>query len=407
MVKFLAFEIVILSTQTTPLMQTTLLVVIQIFSITVTVFAVIKKIFVHQYISIKNIVLDLAILMYFLYTMFIVLCKNGSTGVCFTKGHKQKVFFTLIAIIALTLLASTFYLSYCIYLGIQKIKKNKIKNVFALGFGDEKQDTESELDDDEEEIFKKKRIKLRKKMVENSEVGDIDLYTSKKEKRKIKGRNSLIKSDYDDTGNFLWSSKKKELEKMKELVTKKARKKKKRGQNKKKMIVQKSVLGQIPEDGNGEILPPAEDIKVVSSQEGALKRKFSLKSRKTITQDSKNCFFKFKSLTSFVEPDGSEEIIRKTGRKNSLKRKMSRRLSRISEDMKKEDQISSSENFTPTLTDDKNKKQDGDIILVENSQDEDEEVPQKEPVNGEVVPEDDLKNSKFETINYSDEEEGN
>lgn len=35
---------------------------------------------------------------------------------------------------------------------------------------------------------------------------------------------------------------------------------------------------------------------------------------------------------------------------------MSRRLSRISEDMKKEDQISSSENFTPTLTDDKNKK---------------------------------------------------
>lgn len=170
--------------------------------------AVYKRVFQQQYIALKNFVLDLGILLYFLYTLFSALCHNGSNSVCFSKGHKSKMFFSLIGIIASTLLVSVFYLCYLIYLGYKKIKKNRDKDDDGIaGFDDEKLPTISDVSEDGEDNLeeieilppKKKPRTIRKLMMDGPISETIGLYNSQEA---IKGFNSKIEeganNDYNE-----------------------------------------------------------------------------------------------------------------------------------------------------------------------------------------------------------------
>jgi hypothetical protein len=86
-VKFLMFEIIVLSLQPSPVLQTVFLLAIQLFSTILTFLAIYHKVFEHIYISCKNLVLDVMLLLYFLYTMFTALCRTGTTSICLEKRH--------------------------------------------------------------------------------------------------------------------------------------------------------------------------------------------------------------------------------------------------------------------------------------------------------------------------------
>ena len=130
--KVILIEIIIISLQPTPIIQTVSLLVISIISLFFTLLAAMRGIFEHKVIMMKNFGLDLGFLLFFLYSMFIGLCKDGVDSVCFTHNNKTATFTVVIALIVASLLLSVFYMGYCIYLGYQKIKNNKLQNIFTL-----------------------------------------------------------------------------------------------------------------------------------------------------------------------------------------------------------------------------------------------------------------------------------
>jgi len=126
LLKVISIEIIIISLQPTPIIQTVSLLVISMISLLFTLVAAKRNIFEHRVIMMKNIGLDLGFLLFFLYSMFIGLCKDGIDSVCFTHNNKTVTFTVVIGLIVASLLLSVFYLVYCIYLGYQKIKNNKL-----------------------------------------------------------------------------------------------------------------------------------------------------------------------------------------------------------------------------------------------------------------------------------------
>lgn len=145
------------------------------------------------------------------------------------------MFFSLIGIIASTLLVSVFYLCYLIYLGYKKIKKNRDKDDDGIaGFDDEKLPTISDVSEDGEDNLeeieilppKKKPRTIRKLMMDGPISETIGLYNSQEA---IKGFNSKIEeganNDYNEQGDFVWNSEK--LKKERELKVFKNEKKSK------------------------------------------------------------------------------------------------------------------------------------------------------------------------------------
>lgn len=132
LIKVIFFEILIISLQPTPLIQTVSLLVLAILSLILTLIASFRSIFEHQIIMLKNVGLDLGFTLFFLYSMFIGLCKDRVDSVCFSHMNKTATFTVVLILIIASLLLSLVYLGYCIYLGYQKIKTNKLENVFTI-----------------------------------------------------------------------------------------------------------------------------------------------------------------------------------------------------------------------------------------------------------------------------------
>ena len=128
MIKFLLLQIVIVTTQTTPLMQTTMLMGLQFFSILFTLIAVFKGVFVHLYLSLKNILIDLGLFVFLLYCLFTEICRNGGTSFCYESVTRLRVMGVTVGMILGTIALSLPYLVWNVVRGIRILRMRARKD---------------------------------------------------------------------------------------------------------------------------------------------------------------------------------------------------------------------------------------------------------------------------------------
>lgn len=253
MLKYIAFEVIVMSTQETPLMQTTLFLIIELISIIFTITAIFKGVFKHRYIAIKNFVLDLALTLFFLYAFFISMCSNGYRSVCFRQLVTQRVMFYMIALIAFALLGTVLYL---IWSGITQYKtkerllrerlekegkeffiliylflidyerRRKLALIKEVDEEEENDELESVDGSDTEEPKLKKELLKQKYIEEKGEEGlpkEEGLNSYMKNARFIDEKQ--VEKDFDENLNYIWSKNSKD--KLPKVSTKKKKKKRK------------------------------------------------------------------------------------------------------------------------------------------------------------------------------------